>query len=137
MKINRLSLVAGLALAGLLCLTTAARAQDDNKESKKGKRQMPTVEEQMARFDKELSLTDDQKPKVKKVLEDSDKKRKELFESGGSEEVRPKMRVIGEEQDKKLKEILTADQYKTYEEKLRFRPGGKKKGDGEKKDDTK
>jgi Spy/CpxP family protein refolding chaperone len=134
-----MSVIAGLAVAGLLCFATAAKAQDDNKGEKKGKRGFPTVEEQMDRFNKELSLTDEQKPKVKKVLEESRDKRTELFQAGGgrTEEARAKMRTIQEDQDKKLKEILTADQYKTYEEKLRFRGGGKKKGDGEKSDTKK
>lgn len=135
MKINRISVIAGLAVAGLLCFASAAKAQDDKAE-KKGKRGMPTVEEQLDRINKEVTLTDDQKPKVKKVLEDMSAKRRELFQSGGSrEEMRPKLREIQEDQDKKLKEILTADQYKKYEAMPRM--GGKKKGDGEKKEEGK
>jgi Spy/CpxP family protein refolding chaperone len=137
MKINQISVIAGLAVAGLLCFASAAKAQDDSKAEKKGKRGFPTIEEQMDRLDKELTLTDDQKPKVKKVLEDSNAKRRELFSSGGSrEEMRPKMRTIQEEQDKKLKEVLTADQYKKYEAMPR-QGGGKKRGEGDKKDETK
>ena len=136
MKINRISVIAGLAVAGLLCFASAAKAQDDNKAEKKGKRGFQTVEEQLDRLNKEVTLTDDQKPKVKKVLEDMSAKRRELFQSGSSrEEMRPKMREIQEEQDKKLKEILTADQYKKYEAMPRM--GGKKKGDGTDKSDTK
>jgi Spy/CpxP family protein refolding chaperone len=114
MKLNRLSLVAALVVAVLALCTRTASAQDE-KEGK-GKRG-PSVEQQMTRLTEALSLTDEQKPKVKAVLEDSAKKRQEIFADTSTprDQLREKMRPIMEEQDKKLKEIRKPDQYEKYE----------------------
>src|SRR5438046_2023554 len=96
---------------------------------------------------KELSLTDDQQPKVKAVLEDTRKKREELFSSGGGGDraaMREKMQTINDEQDKKLKEILKSDQYEKWEkmrdkmreEMRKGRKGGPGGAEGEKKNGT-
>jgi Spy/CpxP family protein refolding chaperone len=139
MKIRTFSLVAALALGSLLACTTIASAQD-TPAPKKGKG--PSVERQLERMTTELKLTDDQKPKVKAVLEDSNKKRQELFADSSvtGDDRRTKMRAIMDDQDKKLKEILTADQYKSWEklrDEMRQRRGGQGgqggQGGGEKK----
>jgi len=136
MKIRTVSLTAALVLGGLLACTNLASAQQDNapKEGKKG-RKGPSVEQQMERLTTELKLTDDQKPKIKAVVEDIDKKRRELFTdtSLSREERMPKMRALMDEQDKKFKEILTADQYKSWEkmrDEMRQRRGGGPGGPG-------
>ena len=134
MKITRLSVVAALAVA-LLALCSKPASAQDAKEGKQGKRG-PSVEQQMTRMTEALSLTDEQKPKVKAVLEDSQKKRQEIFADTSipRDQMREKMRPIMEDQDKKLKEILTPDQYVKYEkmrdEMRRNRAGGQ---GGEKK----
>jgi hypothetical protein len=132
MKINKFSVIAAMAIAGLvLCATANAQ---DSKEGKKGKRGQ-SVEQIMDRMNETLKLTDEQKPKVKKVLEDSQKKRQELFADSSvtGDDRRTKMQAIMEEQNKKFKEILTAEQYTKWEEmRSQFRRGGDKKG--EKKD---
>jgi Spy/CpxP family protein refolding chaperone len=112
---SKLSLVAAMALGGLVAFSTLATAQDSNAPKKK--RGM-TVEQQMERLTDRLTLTDEQKPKVKAVLEESTKKRQAIFSDTSLDrsEMRTKMRPIMEEQNKKMKEILTADQYKKYEE---------------------
>ena len=79
----------------------------------------------------QLSLTDEQKPKVKAVLEDSGKKRREIFRDSALDQQQKKEKFQGtmEAQNKKMKEILTADQYKKYQEmneKMK-KGGGKKK----------
>ncbi|HXU79020.1 MAG TPA: hypothetical protein VN794_20750 [Methylomirabilota bacterium] len=134
MKINRGSVIAALVVAVLALCGRPASAQDA-KEGKRGKGG-PSVEQQLTRMTEALSLTDEQKPKVKAVLEDSQKKRQEIFgDSSLSREQRmEKVRPIMEDQDKKLKEILKPDQYEKYEkmrdEMRRNRPGGQ---GGEKK----
>ena len=75
MKIPRISLVAAIALGALMACGTLANAQDTkDKEGKKGppdgKKGMQTVEQQLEKMTKELSLTDEQKPKVKAVVEE-------------------------------------------------------------------
>ncbi len=137
MKINKFSVIAGLTLGGLVACSNLAMAQDQKPGG--GRRGGPSVEQRMERMTEELKLTDEQKPKVKAVLEDSQKKRQELFSdsSVAREDRREKMRGIMENEDKKLKEILTADQYAKHEkmrEEMRAAgKGGKKKGG----DDTK
>jgi protein CpxP len=127
MKITKSSIITLLTLGGLLiCSTSMAQ---DSKEGKKGKGQFPTVQERMDKLTTELTLTDDQKPKVEAVLKDSEKKMRELRADTATpqDEKRPKMQAIREDADKKLKEILTADQYKKYEAMPRPGRGGKKK----------
>jgi len=136
MKINKLSLITGLALGGLVACSNLAVAQDQKPGG--GRRGGPTVEQRMERMTEELKLTDEQKPKVKAVLEDSQKQRQELRgdSSLSQEDRRGKMQGIMDKENKKLKDILTADQFTKYEKiRAEMRQGGR---GGQKKDaDTK
>ncbi len=129
---KRVSLIAALVLGGLVACSTLANAQDNaTKEKKKGRF---SVEQQMERYNTELKLTDEQKPKVKAVLEESNKKMREIFSDSSMDrsQMREKMQPIREEQNKKMKAILTADQFKKYEElQARGKKGGKR-GEGKK-----
>ena len=131
MRTNKFMLAATMALGVLLACGTAAMAQD-NKEGKGGKRGMMSAEERFKQLDEALKFTDDQKPKVKAALEDTQTKMQEA-RNAPQDERRDKMRTIMADQDKKMKEILTAEQYTKYEE-MRPARGGKKKADGEKKE---
>ena len=76
-----------------------AKAQDTNSPDstpKKGKRGMMSVEQRMERMSTDLSLTDDQKPKVKAVLEESAKQMAGLRDLA-QDERRPKMQSIRED----------------------------------------
>jgi Spy/CpxP family protein refolding chaperone len=132
---KKLSLIAALALGGLLACSTIAMAQDastNNAGKKGGKRGFPTVEQQLDRMTTALTLTDDQKPKVKAVLEDSSKKRTELFSDTSMDRQarRDKMQAIMDDQTKKLKEILTPDQMEKYTKMQdEMKKKGKKKSD--------
>ena len=129
---KKLSLIAALAIGGLVACSTLATAQDstNNVPKKGGKRGMQTVEQQMQRYTDQLTLTDDQKPKVKAVLEESSKKRQEIMGDTSLDRsaIREKMQPIMEEQNKKMKEILTADQFSKYQE-MQQRRGKKKKSE--------
>ena len=114
--------MAAVALGSLVAFANVASAQDA-KESKGGKRGMPSVQERLDRLNEELKLTDDQKPKVKGVLEETSKKRQELQDLP-QEERREKARALMDDQNKKMKEILTADQYAKYEKMPRPGRGG-------------
>lgn len=130
MRINKASLVAALVLGGLLVGSTCALAQaDGEKKGGGGKRGFPTAEERLARIDEAVKLTDEQKPKVKAVLEDSAKAMRDVPQ----DQRREKMGEIMAEQDKKLKDILTPEQYEKYKAMPRGGRGGKKEG-GEKKE---
>ena len=136
MKINKFSIIAVLALGSLVASSNLASAQDQ--KEKGGGRRGPSVEQRMERMTEELKLTDEQKPKVKAVLEASQKKRQELFTDSSvpREERREKMRGIMENENKKLKEILTPDQYTKHEKMLEeMRGAAKGKGGGKKGQD--
>lgn len=132
MRINKASVVAALVLGGLLVGSTCALAQADGEKKGGGKRGFPTVEERLARIDETVKLTDEQKPKVKAVLEDSAKAMRDVPQ----DQRREKMGEIMAEQDKKLKDILTPEQYEKYKAMPRGGRGGKKEGgkEGEKKE---
>jgi Spy/CpxP family protein refolding chaperone len=142
MKINKISLIAAMALGGLVACSMMASAQDA-KDGKKGGKRGPSVEQRLDRMTEELKLTDDQKPKVKTVLEDGAKKRQEMFSDSSvpREQRREKMQAIMDDESKKLKAILTPEQNEKWE-KMRAdfrknRPSGAPGADGDKKGDTK
>jgi hypothetical protein len=117
MKINRISLIAALALGGLIACSTMVSAQDAPKKGKRG----PTIEQ----LTESLKLTDEQKPKVQAVLDEGAKKRAELRDLP-QDERREKMQAFMEEQNKKMKDILTSEQYEKWQAMRPGRPGGKK-----------
>jgi periplasmic protein CpxP/Spy len=125
---SKLSLIAAMALGGLVASSTLATAQQDAPK-KKGRM---SVEQQMERYNTELSLTAEQKPKVEAVLKETNKKMQEIFNDSSIErsQMREKMQPIREEQNKKMKAILTDEQFKKYED-LQQKMGkkGKKKAD--------
>jgi Spy/CpxP family protein refolding chaperone len=138
MKILKLSVIAAVAMGALLAYTTTATAQDNSdKGGKGGKRGQMTVEQRLDRMTKDLTLTDAQKPKVKEVLEEQDKKMQGIRDLP-QDERRTKFRESREEMSKKLKDILTPDQYKKWEENMqnfgkRGKNGGGKEGDSTEK----
>jgi protein CpxP len=136
MRTTKLSLIAALALGGLLACTSGVSAQDnkegtDKAPGKKGRGM--TVEAQMERLTTELKLTDEQKPKIEKVVKENTKKMQDLrTETTDQTERREKARGLMEERDKEFKKILTAEQYTKWEklrEEMRQR-GGKGGGGG-------
>ena len=134
-------LLAALLVTAMAC-ATLVQAQDkkeggDSKDApaKKGR---PTMEQRMERMTKDLELTDDQKPKVKTVLEESQKKMQELRNDSTTSQSdrREKFTELRKDEDKKLKDILTADQYTKYEkmrDEMRKKGGGPGGPDGGKK----
>lgn len=129
MRTIKSSLIAALALGGLLALTNVASAQD----AKEGKKGRFTPEARLETLSKELNLTDAQKPKVKAVLEDTAKKRADLQNVDQSER-REKGRALMEDENKKMKEILTPEQNEKYVklQAERRAAGKKKRGDDNK-----
>ena len=119
-----------MVLGGIVATSMLATAQDtSNPPEKKGGKRGMSVEQQMERMNKELTLTDEQKPKVEAVLKDSTKKRQEIMKdtSMDRQQMREKMQPIMEEQTKKMKAILTDDQFTKYKELMqRGKKGGKK-----------
>jgi periplasmic protein CpxP/Spy len=137
MKMQKIGLAALLA-AGAMLVSPALRAAETNApatptpppEGRQGGGPRMSVDDQLARLTEQLSLTNEQKPKVKAVLEDQNKKRAE-FRDLPQEERRAKGQALREEMTKKMKEILTEEQFKKYEALPRGRgPGGGQGGPG-------
>ncbi len=119
---KKLSLIIAVAL-GTLVAGSLAMAQEAGKDASKKGKGFFSADQRLERMSTQLNLTDDQKPKVKAVLEDTAKKMKDL----APEDRRTKGREIREEETKKLKAILTDEQFKKYEETMaRGKKGGKK-----------
>lgn len=133
---SKLSLIAALALGGLMTCSTLVTAQDaPQADAKKGGRKQFTVEQQMERMTTTLTLTDEQKPKVKAVLEGQQKKMQEIRDESDQDARRTKMQDLRKETETKMKGILTDEQFKKYQEMSQRR--GKKGPGADKKADTK
>ena len=97
-----------------------------------GGRGMMDPQAQLDRLTSQLSLTSDQQPKVKAILEDSQKKMADLRNSGDDfQAMRPKMMAIREDQQTKIKALLTDEQKTKYDamiqqqnQRMRGGPGG-------------
>jgi protein CpxP len=81
----------------------------------------------------ELNLTDDQKTKIKPILEDQSKQMQQLRQdtSSSSEDRRAKMKQIHESTMSQVRPILNADQQKKLEEMMSRRPERGEKHHGE------
>ena len=116
---KKISLIAALALGGLIACSTLVSAQDAPKDAKKGKRG-PNIEQ----LSTQLDLTAEQKPKVKELLDDTAKKTQDLTQEDRRGE---KGKAIRDEQSKKMKVILNPEQWTKYQEmNQRGKKGSKK-----------
>jgi hypothetical protein len=121
---SKLSLIAALALGGLMACSTLATAQQDAPK-KKGM----TAEERLDAMTTKLDLKDDQKPKVKAALEATSKAMQDIRKDTSLDQQgrRDAMKPIMDKQNTAMKAILTDDQYKKYTEmNQRGKKGSKK-----------
>ncbi len=140
MKVTKMTLIAALAVGGLLALSPALRADDATNTPPAappaggpppGDRG-PGMRGRGPNFDmlvQRLNLTDDQKPKVKAILDDQREQMRGLWQDQdlSREDRRAKMKSIREATDVKLKAVLTAEQFQTFQE-MRPRRGGPRTG---------
>jgi hypothetical protein len=90
-----------------------------------------TADERVAAIDKAVALTDDQKPKVKAILEADTKKMQDLRNSGDDmQTLRPKMMEIRTQENTQIKALLTDDQKTKYDAYLASMPQGRGGGRG-------
>src|SRR5215469_5792268 len=110
MKINKLSM-ALVAVASLLAVSPLAQAQETNAPAARPRGGGMSVESQMDRIDKAVTLTDAQKPKVKAAVE----KEVAAYQASRDESDRSarqeKMKTAREDFNKSMKDILTPEQY--------------------------
>ena len=134
MKTNKLML---LALGGLLAIGTATYAEDEKKPEGKppgerpaggpGGGQRMSPEERFAKLCTDLALTEDQKPKVKAIVDDTRTQMQGLKDLA-KEDASAKRKEIGDAQKAKMKEVLTAEQFAKFEKLPGF--GGGRRGPG-------
>lgn len=138
MKMTKTLAVAAL-VAGSLFAGSTLQAQDSTNTPPAGARPgggmrgRPNIEQ----ISKQLELTEDQKPKVKTVLDEQQTKMAELRKDTSLEQTdrRAKMKEIRDASTAKLKEILTADQFSKWEKMAqgnRRRAGGQPPADAPK-----
>ena len=147
MKIQKISLVAVLAMAGLLASSVALRAEDKPegggdapKHQRPGGPGGPGGRGMGAKMEEELGLTDAQKEQMKAAREEVMQKQKAIHEDASltDEQKKEKSKALREEHKAKVKTILTAEQFAKWEKAMAQRdPGGPRgpkgppKGEGE------
>lgn len=129
MKLNKTLTLAAL-VAACLFAGSALQAQDAPKDKPADAPGGPGMRRPMLSLDsmaKQLDLTDDQKIKVKPIIEELTQKMGDLRKDTAMapEDRRPKMKELRDAATAKLKEILTAEQFAKWE---KMGPGGRRPG---------
>jgi len=119
MKLNKTLALAALVAGSLFAGSVALQAQDNTNTPPAGAPPGGGMRGRMS-FDTiatQLALTEDQKPKVKPIIDDMMQKSRDLRadSSLSQEDRRAKMKEIRDGATAKLKDILTADQLAKWE----------------------
>ncbi len=124
MKLKKTLIIAALCAGSLFAADATLRAQEVSTNTPPaggppggGMRGRGLNLEQVS---KQLELTEDQKPKVKAVLDEQQQKTRDLrndpsFASLSQEDKRAKMKTIRDDSAAKLKDILTPDQFAKWQ----------------------
>lgn len=139
MKLNKTLMIAALVAGSVFAADIAVRAQDSTNTPPAGGppgggqrgRGGPSIE----MLTTNLSLTADQIPKVKAVLDEQRQKMGELRNETDQQVRRTKMQALRTDMTAKMKEILTAEQFAKYEKmgpgmRGNRPPGGAPRGAG-------
>jgi protein CpxP len=94
-----------------------------------GGRMMQTPDQQLEALDKAVTLTPDQKPQIKTLLELDAKKMADL-RAAADPDMRAKMMAMRTDEQTKIKAILTDDQKPKYDAYLASMPQGRRGGGG-------
>jgi len=109
-----------------LCFALGAVAQDQDQnappsamgghQGKGGHGMRGTPEQRLERLSKQLNLTDDQKAKIKPILEDEDTKMKALWQDSSTDpqDKRGKFMALHQSSNDQIKALLTDDQQKKF-----------------------
>jgi protein CpxP len=126
MTIRRFAARAGaVALCSAALCTVPMMAQGGGG----GGRMMQTPDDQLAAIDKAVTLTSDQKPQVKAILDLDAKKRTDMM-AAQDPDMRAKMTAMRTDEQTKIKAILTDDQKAKYDAYLASMPRGGGRGGG-------
>jgi periplasmic protein CpxP/Spy len=138
MKVSKTMIIAALVAGNLLAWNVAVRAADTNTPPAKpapggppqGQRPgggMMRGGPNLDQMAQQLNLTDDQKAKVKTILENRDKKMAEFRgdNSASQEDRRAKMQALREETSTQMKAVLTPEQFEKWQQ---MSPRGRRQG---------
>ena len=113
-------LVAVVMLGGIFTATqaTTVASFQGMGMGRQARGQMPSVDDQVKRMTKQLSLNDDQQQKLKPILEDQRKQMQQLRNDSSlsQDEKFSKMRDLHEKASSEIKALLTQDQQKKFDE---------------------
>jgi hypothetical protein len=109
------------ARVGVVALCSAALCSVPMMAQGGGGRAMMTPDQQLEALDKAVTLTADQKPQIKTILELDAKKRADLM-SAQDPDMRAKMMAMRTDEQTKIKAILTDDQKVKYDAYLASMP---------------
>ena len=129
---NAKTLVAlALAIGGLMTTTPAMRAADDSKDTPPAKGKKGDMGERFKQMMEKLDLTDEQKEKIKPIMQAEAAKMKELRDDTSTDRQAKmsKLREIQQETTTKIKAILTPEQVEKYTKLQEARAKMKKKAD--------
>jgi protein CpxP len=88
-----------------------------------------TSDQRVANLDKAVSLTDDQKTKIKAIYDADQKKMMDMRNSGEDmQTLMPKMRAMREDENTQIKALLTDDQKPKFDAYLASMPQGRRGG---------
>lgn len=134
MKLNKTMMIAALIAGGVFTADMAVLAQDStNKPAAATPAARPPGAQRgqvnIENLARQLTLTDDQKAKVKPVFDDRAQKMADLRQDASLDQAgkRAKMKEINDDVNAKLKDILTAEQYDKWikmSQRPRRAPGG-------------
>lgn len=124
MKRNQTSMIAVLALGGMMAFTAIATAADQAKPAsppaeKKVEAAKPTAED-IAKLDAEVGLSAEQKTKVEGLLSELKQKRRAIKEDASlsDEQKKAKTKTLNEDilgKDGKIKALMTAEQFAKWQ----------------------
>jgi len=119
------------ARLGAVAVCTAALCSTPMLAQGGGGMMRMSPDERVAAIDKAVGLTDEQKPKVKAIIEADIKKMGDLRNSGEDfQTLRPKMMEIRTKENADIKALLTDDQKTKYDAYLASMPQGRGPGGG-------
>jgi periplasmic protein CpxP/Spy len=116
MRMINKSLIAAIALAGLVALPSVAMAQERPERPGAGQRPERAGQAQIDRIAERLTLNDEQKTKLQAVLREEATKMRELRQNTDltEEQRRKKIQELREQHLAKVKPILPADKFEEY-----------------------
>jgi len=123
MNNNKFSLIGVAVLGGLMAFSPLAKAQDTEggaKAEQNGAGVQKKRLDPLQRLDKALTLTDEQKAKLKPILDEQTKQLKALRENAGDDRkgAAAQARKLTEETNAKIKALLTPEQQTKFAQML-------------------